>query len=195
MNKILNVTGTACPILENDIDTDQIIPARFLKEITFKNMGNYAFYDARLTKTNQKTNHPMNNPTYQNASILITGKNFGCGSSREHAPQALKRFGFNAIIAESFAEIFAGNCKAIGLPLITTTKQTITDITNQIKTNPNTKITINIKDESIMVNDKPYTGNIEKTQKIAFLNGTWNAIGLLKANANKINELESNLNY
>ena len=116
--KITQITGTATPIRGNDIDTDQIVPARFLKEITFDNMGKYLFYDARFDNQDQTKDHPLNNLNYLDSTIMIVEQNFGCGSSREHAPQAIKKAGFKLIIGHSFSEIFMGNCKALGVPAV-----------------------------------------------------------------------------
>ena len=115
--KVTRVTGPAVPVRGNDIDTDQIIPARFMKEVSFDNMGDYAFHDARRTDDGGFNDHPFNR--YPNARILVVNQNFGCGSSREHAPQALMRWGIDGLIGESFAEIFAGNCQALGIPTAT----------------------------------------------------------------------------
>src|SRR5438309_9330860 len=117
--KITQVSGTAVPIRGNDIDTDRIIPARYLKEATFARMGEYPFFDERFDASRKKKDHPFNDPEYQKASILFVNKNFGCGSSREHAPQALYRFNIHTIVGESFAAIFANNCTIIRLPTIT----------------------------------------------------------------------------
>lgn len=187
------ITGTACPIKGNEIDTDRIIPARFLKEITFEKMGDYLFMDALEDK-----NFALNNPAYKGASIMIVNNNFGCGSSREHAPQAIMRYGFNALIGESFAEIFAGNCKALGIPAVTAPKETIEAIQKTIEETPNTKITINLDTKEITLR-----GTVSVTHKIdlpeerrsAFLNGTWDELALLKANAQKTQETANNLPY
>jgi 3-isopropylmalate/(R)-2-methylmalate dehydratase small subunit len=109
------IEGRAVSLPENDIDTDRIIPARFMKGLSFEGLGAYAFYDERFDAEGRPKEHPLNDPSRAGASILVAGRNFGCGSSREHAPQALLRAGFRAIVAESFAEIFAGNCASIGL--------------------------------------------------------------------------------
>ena len=116
---ITQVSGTAVAIPGADIDTDRIIPARFMKCVTFDGLGEFAFYDVRFDpETGEKTNHPLNDERFTNASILLAGMNFGCGSSREHAPQSLAKYGFRAIIAESFAEIFFGNSTTLGLPCV-----------------------------------------------------------------------------
>ena len=112
MNNIESVSGSAVPLLLDDIDTDRIIPARFLRCVTFDGIGEHAFEDDRK----QDANHPFNQERFQNGSILVSGRNFGCGSSREHAPQSLMRWGVKAVVAESFAEIFFGNCTSLGIP-------------------------------------------------------------------------------
>ena len=123
---ITQISGTAVPIPGADIDTDRIIPARFMKCVTFDGLGEYAFYDVRFDpESGEKTNHPLNDERFKGASILVAGINFGCGSSREHAPQSLAKYGFNAIIAESFAEIFYGNSTTLGLPCVSSTRENI----------------------------------------------------------------------
>src|SRR5574341_990813 len=113
--KIIKISGTAVPLHGNDIDTDRIIPARYLKEVTFARMGEYPFFDERFDGAGRKKDHTLNDPEYRGASLLFVNKNFGCGSSREHAPQALHRFGIKAIVGESFASIFAGNWDSTGM--------------------------------------------------------------------------------
>ncbi len=120
------VTGTGIPVSGNDIDTDRIIPARFMKCVTFEGLEQYVFYDVRFDAEGQPKAHPYNEARYQGGSVLIVNKNFGCGSSREHAPQALMRFGMRVVIGESFAEIFAGNCTALGIPAVTASAEDIT---------------------------------------------------------------------
>ena len=117
--KIVKVEGSAVPMRGNDIDTDRIIPARYLKEVSFARMGEYPFYDERFDAAGRKKDHPFNDPEYKGAAILFVNKNFGCGSSREHAPQALHRFGIKPIVGESFAAIFAGNCTMMGVATVT----------------------------------------------------------------------------
>ena len=124
-SKRLKVEGRGIPLPGDDIDTDRIIPARYLREITFESLGKYAFYDERFdeagaekpwpTGDKRELKHPLNDPRFQGGAILVVGRNFGCGSSREHAPQSLMRMGITAFIGESFAEIFSGNCTALGL--------------------------------------------------------------------------------
>src|SRR5919197_6455079 len=140
--KITQVSGTAVPIRGNDIDTDRIIPARYLKEVTFARMGDYPFFDERFDPSGNKKDHPFNDPEYKGASILFVNKNFGCGSSREHAPQALYRFGINAIVGESFAAIFAGNCTMMGLPAVTVSHAEIETMMKTVENDPQTRFMV-----------------------------------------------------
>ncbi|MEK9657472.1 MAG: 3-isopropylmalate dehydratase small subunit [bacterium] len=187
--------GTAVVCLEDDVDTDQIVPARFLKEITFDKMGEYLFYDARFDEKGQVKDHPLNLAAAKTSTILIAGKNFGCGSSREHAPQAIARFGFQVVIGESFAEIFAGNCKAIGVPLLMLTRVELEEISQMIKQQTDLKIRISIEKNSLFVSDKQYTFKMNQSYKEAFLDGSWDAAALLAANQGLIKEMAKALPY
>src|ERR1700749_4045014 len=140
--KITSITGRAVNVPGNDIDTDRIIPARFMRCIVFDGLGEFAFYDVRKNADGSNKAHPLNDPRFKGASILLSGANFGCGSSREHAPQALYRFGFRAIIAESFAEIFFGNCTTLGIPCVTASAKDIQFLANEIERNPKLEVTV-----------------------------------------------------
>ncbi len=142
--QVARVEGSAVAVRGNDIDTDRIIPARFLKVITFDGIGEFAFQDVRIDENGTVTDHPFNNPAYQQASILLTNRNFGCGSSREHAPQALMRWGIQAIIGESFAEIFAGNCNALGIPAVTVGQSEIAELMSMVESNPDARISLDL---------------------------------------------------
>src|SRR6187399_2178425 len=120
--KITSVSGRAVCVPGNDIDTDRIIPARFMKCITFDGLGEYLFYDVRKNADGTDKDHPLNDPRFKGAGILLSGVNFGCGSSREHAPQAIYRYGFRAVVAEGFAEIFFGNSTTLSMPCVTVAK-------------------------------------------------------------------------
>ena len=142
--KIIQIHGKGIAVHGNDIDTDRIIPARFMKEITFANMGNYAFYDERFDERGNKKMHPFNDEKYKGASVLIVNKNFGCGSSREHAPQSLMRWGIKAIIGESFADIFAGNCNMLEIPAVNVAKKDADNIMEFAESSPQENISIDI---------------------------------------------------
>ena len=123
MKKITTIQGTGVAIRGNDIDTDQIIPARYMKEVTFTGLEKYAFHDVRYNSDKSLKDHPFNDPKYKDASIMIVNSNFGCGSSREHAPQAIIRHGIQAMIGQSFGEIFMGNCTTLGVPVLIVTSK------------------------------------------------------------------------
>ena len=150
MHKIERITGTAIPLLLDDIDTDRIIPARFLRCVTFDGLGEHAFEDDRK----QDPKHPFNDLRFKGAKILIAGRNFGCGSSREHAPQALQRFGIEAIIGESFAEIFFGNCTALGLPCVNATEPDVKAFGEAILANPKLEVTVDLVNQKVNYGDK-----------------------------------------
>src|SRR5690625_2976729 len=124
LEEIKQVTGRGVYVAGDDIDTDRIIPARFMKCITFDGLGEFLFYDVRKNEDGSPKKHPLNEPRFSEATILLSGSNFGCGSSREHAPQAIYRYGFRGIIAESFAEIFFGNSTTLGMPCMRDRKST-----------------------------------------------------------------------
>jgi 3-isopropylmalate/(R)-2-methylmalate dehydratase small subunit len=193
--EIKHIAGTAVPIEGNDIDTDRIIPARFLKEITFENMGNYLFHDERVTQDGQKTSHPLNLPKFKNASIMIVGNNFGCGSSREHAAQAVKRYGITALIGESYSEIFSGNCKNIGVPTLIVSPSIQKALTKMATTFPETPIHIDLETLTLTTSGNTYPLQLSPEWQTAFLNGTWNAIETLKANIDHIRQKDMELPY
>ena len=194
--KRVHITGTAVPIPGDDIDTDRIIPARFLKEITFERMGEFLFYDVRFDASdNIIEDYPLNLPEYQNPTFLIVGQNFGCGSSREHAPQAIMRFGIQAVIGESFAEIFAGNCKAIGVPVVTASAEDIATLSDYVAKNPDQPLDLNLESRTVSAGDKVIQVNIADERLSAFISGTWDASALLKADLDQIKQVGERLPY
>lgn len=192
---IESVMGTAVPVLGDDIDTDRIVPARFLKEVSFEKMGDYLFIDERQDEQGQSKDFIIDQPNYVGASILIVGKNFGCGSSREHAPQAIKRFGFKAIIGESFAEIFAGNCKAIGVPVVRAAKDDILKLVQQIEKNPKTQVTVNLVSKRVRFFEDSFLVEMPDPQRESFLKGTWDVLALLKERSALTKKLSDELYY
>lgn len=192
MTQIKRVIGTGVPVIGNDIDTDRIIPARFLRCVTFDGLGEQAFADDRV-QSNGK--HPFDLPQYQDANILIVNNNFGCGSSREHAPQALARWGIKAIIGESFAEIFFGNCVAIGLPCVTADKQTVEKIQNLVADNPQTKITFDLETLKVSCDNFTTDVSIDDGSRQRLLTGTWDNCSQLTSSVNKIQATITKLPY
>jgi len=192
-NIIKNVIGQAIPKTKNDQNTDDIVPARFLKEITFANMGTYAYYDERVKDGEEMEDHPLNK--YKGAIILIGGANYGCGSSREHAPQALLRYGIKAIIAESFAEIFAGNCASLGVVGVMIPRSEIDALANFVKENPKTEVIIDLNNKLVKYNDKEISLEMIEGRRQSFLNGTWDALTILQQNQDGIKKVEDNLAY
>jgi 3-isopropylmalate/(R)-2-methylmalate dehydratase small subunit len=193
--KISNVTGTAVPMRGNDIDTDRIIPARYLKEVTFARMGEYPFFDERFDAQGKKKDHPFNDPEYKGASVLFVNKNFGCGSSREHAPQALYRFGIQAIVGESFAAIFAGNCTMMGLPTITVSASDIEKLMKSVEENPRTEYTIDLPTKTLSYDSHTIAIDLPETYRTALLNGSWDSTALLRANLEKVKKTAAALPY
>ncbi len=187
------VTGPAVPVRGNDIDTDQIVPARFLKEVTFDNMGEYAFYDVRRDDDGTLNDHPFNR--YPNATILVVNENFGCGSSREHAPQALMRWGIDGLIGESFAEIFAGNCQALGLPTATADSETVKWIMEQVEADPALELTIDVEAETVTVGNETLDVSINESQREALLQGIWDTTALMKSYMDEVEATADQLPY
>ena len=193
--KIVKIQGTGITIRGNDIDTDRIIPARFLKEITFANMGNYAFYDERFDENGNKKMHPFNDEKYRGASILIVNYNFGCGSSREHAPQSLMRWGIKAIIGGSFADIFAGNCNMIGMPTLHVAKNDADKIIEFVGNNPQGNLTIDIKNKFITFHNTKINFEIAESSRKSLIEGTWDTTSMMLESKGEIKEVIARLPY
>jgi 3-isopropylmalate/(R)-2-methylmalate dehydratase small subunit len=189
------VSGSGIPVRGNDIDTDQIIPARYLKAITFEGLGEYAFMDLRFDDDGNEKDHPFNEAQYQDANVLVVNANFGCGSSREHAPQALMRWGIDAIVGESFAEIFAGNCLALGIPTVTADQETIRELQDHVEKYPDTEIEVDVAAETVRYDDRTIEVTVDDAQRKALVDGIWDTTALMKANRNAIAETAASLPY
>ena len=183
------INGKCISLVGDDIDTDRIIPARFLKCIDFDSLGKSVFDDDRKTL---KGNHPFDLETNKGSSILIVNSNFGCGSSREHAPQALMRWGIKAIIGESFADIFYSNCIAIGIPCFTLPKESIKEIQQYLDVK-NLFLEIDLFESTAKAEKLKFNLEIKETSKKMFLSGEWDATSKLLENMdlieNKLNDL------
>ena len=183
------------PIRGNDIDTDRIIPARYLKEVTFARMGEYPFFDERFDGSGKKKDHPFNDSEYKGASILFVNQNFGCGSSREHAPQALYRFGIKAIIGESFAAIFAGNCTMMGLPAVTVAAGQIDQFMRSAEENPRTEYSLDLESKTLSYSNHRIAVELPETYRIALTMGSWDSTALLRANLEQVKKTGAKLPY
>ena len=192
MSQITKISGQAVPVIGNDIDTDRIIPARFLRCVTFDGLGEQAFADDRASANAQ---HPFDLPQYQGASILVVNGNFGCGSSREHAPQSLARWGIKAIIGESFAEIFFGNCIAIGLPCVTVSPEIAQQIQSQIQTKPSTTVTVDLVSKKLTCDDLVVDTTINEGARQMFIKGSWDNCAQLIQNQSAIKVTATKLPY
>jgi 3-isopropylmalate/(R)-2-methylmalate dehydratase small subunit len=193
--KITQIAGTAVPVRGNDIDTDRIIPARYLKEVTFARMGQYPFFDERFDPSGKPKPHPFNDPKYKGASILFVNKNFGCGSSREHAPQALYRFGIQAMVGESFAAIFAGNCVMMGVPAVTVNAAEMERLMKTVDQNPHTRFTVDIEKKILSFGEQRMAIDLPDTYRNALISGSWDSTALLRANLEQVKKTASNLPY
>ncbi len=194
-NRITKVSGTGIAVRGNDLDTDRIIPARYLKEVTFDHMGEYPFIDERFDQNGNPRPHPFNDARHEGASVLFVNANFGCGSSREHAPQALHRWGIDAIVGESFAEIFAGNSLVIGLPLVTVKPAQMQRLMDIVEEEPTTAISLDLEQKSLRAGDLTVPISINETSRSALTEGHWDSTAVLAANMPKVRELAARLPY
>ena len=190
---ITEVSGTGVPIPGNDVDTDQILPARFMKEVTFDNMADYLFYDARRDEDGEFNDHPLNR--FEGANIAVVNKNFGCGSSREHAPQAMMRWGIDGVVGESFAEIFADNCKSLGIPAATADMETVTTLQAWTEANPDGDIEIDVETETVTYDGNAVDVDIDDAMQEALVDGIWDTTALMYGNLRKVERTVANLPY
>ena len=189
------VAGSGVPIRGNDIDTDQIIPARFMKVVTFDGLGEFAFFDLRYEDDDTPKDHPFNEERFQDSSVLVVNANFGCGSSREHAPQALMRWGIDAVIGESFAEIFAGNCQALGLPTVTADAATVRALQDRVEADPALELTIDVAEQTVHAGDDAINVDIDDAQQEALLQGIWDTTALMKSYLDTVEATAQQLPY
>ena len=192
---ISHVEGTAMVVPGNDIDTDQIIPARFMKVVTFDGLGEYAFYDLRFTADGEQKSHPFNDQRYAGASVMIVNRNFGCGSSREHAPQALMRSGIKAVVGESFAEIFAGNCTAMGVPAVTLPHDQIQELMGLVNEDTSTQVSIDLRTSTLVAGERRFTFDMPPAYRSALIAGNWDSTSVLLSNVDAINEKAAAIPY
>lgn len=188
---IAQVTGRGIPLLLDDIDTDRIIPARYLRCVTFDGLGEHAFEDDRK----QLPNHPFDQARFKGASVLVAGRNFGCGSSREHAPQALMRWGIKAVVAESFAEIFFGNCISNGIPPVTAAREDLQKLAAAIEANPQEQVTVDLAAKQIRCGNLSFPCTMQEGARQSLVTGNWDFLGQLLEAEQQVSATASKLPY
>jgi 3-isopropylmalate/(R)-2-methylmalate dehydratase small subunit len=190
VSRITQVDGRGVPLRGNDIDTDRIIPARFLVTVTFDGLEKHVFEDDRRTSA-----HPFDDPRYQGASVLVVNSNFGCGSSREHAPQALQRWGIKAVIGESFAEIFFGNSLMIGMPCVTAAPADVQAIMERVERNPAARVHLDLLASTCEVDDFRCAVSLPPNVRDALTTGAWDTTGMLLENFDQVQATAARLPY
>jgi 3-isopropylmalate/(R)-2-methylmalate dehydratase small subunit len=192
MSQVKSISGRAVPLIGNDIDTDRIIPARFLRCVTFDGLGAQVFADDRAQANGQ---HAFDQAQYQGANLLVVNRNFGCGSSREHAPQAIAKWGIQALVGESFAEIFFGNCVAMGIPCVTADPADVQKLQTAIAANPQASVTLDLEAMTVSTADCSIPVAMSEGSRNMFISGTWDACGQLVAQAEQIRATAASLPY
>jgi 3-isopropylmalate/(R)-2-methylmalate dehydratase small subunit len=195
LEKITKVAGRGVYVAGDDIDTDRIIPARFMKCVTFDGLGQYLFNDVRFEENGTKKAHPLNDPKHAGATILLSNANFGCGSSREHAPQAIAKFGIRAVVAESFAEIFFGNSTTLGMPCVSVTREAVLALAQAIEKDPNVELTIDLEKNTVSAGSLSFPASIKPAARDALVKGEWDPIGQLLDGAEQVKKTAANLPY
>jgi len=193
--KISSIKGTGVYVSGDDIDTDRIIPARFMKCVTFDGLGEYLFHDVKFEQDGSKKEHALNDPNFAGASILVSGSNFGCGSSREHAPQSLYRAGFRGIIAGNYAEIFFGNSINLGMPCVSMSADNRLKLVSLIEAEPTAKIEIDLVGLQVRANDLALPVEIREGARDSLLNGMWDPLEELVGSSTAVDQVASNLFY
>lgn len=195
LEKITAIKGRAAHVSGDDIDTDRIIPARFMKCITFDGLGEYLFYDVRKNDDGSLKPHPLNDPRFDGATVLISGANFGCGSSREHAPQAIYRYGFRGVIAESFAEIFFGNCTTLGIPCFSVSREDRKKLGAAIEADPSLEVEMDVEKLEIRAGNLVLKAAMKDSARSGLLAGGWDPIAELQEGGPQIVKVAESLHY
>ena len=193
--RITVIEGTAVPVRGNDIDTDRILPARFLRAITYEGFEEHVFVDDRAAATAAGSPHPFDQERFQGATILLVNKNFGCGSSREHAPQGLKRRGIRAVIGESFSEIFFGNASVIGMPCVTASSADLAALMGAVEQRPRSVLTLDLAAGSCRTEGFVCAVSMPASSRDAFVTGHWDTTGLLLERHDEVNAVAARLPY
>ena len=193
--KITSIKGSGIHVPGDDIDTDRIIPARFMKCVTFDGLGEYLFHDVKFDQEGSKKKHVLNDPAYNDASILIAGSNFGCGSSREHAPQSLYRAGFRGVIAGNFAEIFFGNSINLGIPCVSMSKANREELIKLIDADPETEINLDLEELLVTAGALVLPVEIREDARSSLVNGMWDPLDELVSTSSSVEAVAGNLFY
>ena len=193
--KIERRVGRGVVLRGDDIDTDRIIPARYMKAVSFDGLEEHVFADARFTADGTPKDHPFNSASFSGSSILIVNQNFGCGSSREHAPQALRRWGIRALVGESFAEIFFGNCVALGIPPVSAAKADLAALMDAVELDPAQEVAVDLR--AMTVSSRAGTAEIRLVEgaRRSLLEGSWDAVRTLLEAREQIQQTASRLPY
>ena len=189
--QIITVSGRAIPLRGNDIDTDRIMPARYLRVVSFDGLEQHLFEDDR--KVNPQ--HPFGDPRYAGAAVLVVNGNFGCGSSREHAPQGLARYGIRAIVGESFSEILQGNSVLLGLTCIAVDRETIEQLQALIEQTPEVIVEANVETGTVRAGSLRLTGSVPPAFRDAFVSGQWNGTAMLLDKFDEVRAVANSLPY
>lgn len=195
IEKIQRVDGRGLPLRGDNIDTDRIIPARFLRSITFEGLQNHLFEDDVKQVAGSGGTHPVMDPKYAGAAILLVNANFGCGSSREHAPQAIRRFGIRAVIGESFSEIFFGNSVALGMPCVAAAAATLAALMHLVEADPSAQLTVDLESMRVSAGGASHEINLPSAARESFLDGSWDATGLLLDRFDEVEDVARRLPY
>jgi 3-isopropylmalate/(R)-2-methylmalate dehydratase small subunit len=190
--RVLQVEGRAVPVRGNDIDTDRIIPARYLRCVTFEGLGEHAFEDDRRQLAGR---HPFDRPEFEGAAVLVVNANFGCGSSREHAPQSLQRWGIRGIVGESFAEIFFGNCVALGIPCLTLARAEVARLQDAVEKDPKLRVLVDVERRRVVAGEETFAAGLPEAVRQAFVSGIWDSLGLLLERPEAVDAVAAALPY
>lgn len=193
LSPIRKISGRAVPVEGDDIDTDRIIPARYMRCVTFDGLGDFLFRDIRQTPEGKPKNHPIDQAQFRGATILVSGMNFGCGSSREHAPQAIVRAGFQAVIAGNFAEIFFGNSTTLGLPCVSAKKEDLQALTQLVTREPATQVEIDLEKLKVTAGKLSFPVTMKASAQQGLLSGRFDAIADLLANLPKVKDIAARI--
>ncbi len=196
LDSISLIQGRGVVISGDDIDTDRIIPGRYLRCLTFDGLGEALFRDVRYRQDGSLAGHPLDEQRFRGATVMVvSGANFGCGSSREHAPQSIYRAGFRAIIAESFAEIFFANSTNLGLVCVTTSKEEMHLLAERITAEPHLALLIDVSNREVLVGDERFSVGLPESARTALMTGYWDPIGELLENIQSVKIIAGQLGY